>query len=110
MQVTREQGWGRKSLLSSLDSLPIPRAARPHTALQIHLQSADVRHWSDRIRSTGQAGAEGELHRLRANDGPARAVVEQCPVGLLGAEGRLAGNPRDGTEALLMVQLITFSF
>lgn len=74
----------------------------------VHLQSVDEGHWSDRFPGTGQAGAEGELHRLGANDGPARTVVEQRPVGLLGTEGSLAGGPKDGTEASLVVQPYCF--
>lgn len=40
-----------------------------------------------------QAGAEGEFHRLGADDGPARVVVEKRSVGLLGAGGGLRETP-----------------
>ena len=61
---------------------------------QIHLEGADERHGSDRLPGTRQAGAEGEFHRLGADDGPARVVVEQRSVGLLGAGGGLRGDRR----------------
>ena len=67
---------------------PAPRSAR------IHLEGADERHGSDRLPGARQAGAEGEFHRLGADDGPARVVVEQRSVGLLGAGGGLRGDPR----------------
>lgn len=95
--MTGEGVWGGVGVGASR----VPGQAA-HSA--VHLQRADEGHWSDRLPGTGQAGAEGELHRLGANDGPARTVVEQRPVGLLGAEGSLAEGPKDGAEALLVVQ------
>lgn len=89
-----------QSLLLSLASpytTPRVRSLPPAPACaQIHLQGADEGHWSDRLPGPHQAGVEGELHRLGADDGPARAVVEQRPICLLGAGGGLGGDRRDG--------------
>lgn len=80
-------GQGPAALLRQ-PSPPAPPSVR------IHLEGADERHRSDGLPGTRQAGAEGEFHRLRPNNGPARAVVEQRPVCLLRAGGSLRGDRR----------------
>lgn len=76
---------------------PTPSAVSPpgSSRAPIHLEGADEGHRSDWLPGTRQAGAEGEFHRFRANNGPARAVVEQRSIRLLGAGGGLGGDPRD---------------
>lgn len=50
-----------------------------------YLQGSDEWHGADRLTDAGQALAEGVLHRLGANDGPAGTVIQQLPVGFLWA-------------------------
>lgn len=87
--------WPRACCSPSPAPPPHPESdPRPPTAAsaQSHLQGAEEGHRSDRLPRPRHAGAEGELHRLGADDGPARAVVEQRPVCLLGAGGGLRGD------------------
>lgn len=101
-------GVGEGVATGLLPSLPAPhppaQAARQSPLPPpppIHLEGADEGHRGDRLPGARQAGAEGEFHRLGAYDGPARAIVEQRPIRLLGAGGGLSGDAREGRELWL---------
>lgn len=68
--------------------MEVPQKAS-HSRSPAYLQGSDERHGADGLAGAGQALAEGVLHHLGADDGPAGAVVQQLPVGFFRARRRL---------------------